>query len=85
MLASLFARIMAGKILQSQGNGATMTDEGRYGQVRVLRLPKPELKLATQNEAGCDPRLVELVRLLARRAARDWYEKQTKDRGRARS
>lgn len=85
MLARLFARIMTRQNLQSQGNGATMTDNGRSSKVRVLRLTKSELKLAHQDDEGCDPRLVELVRLLARRAARDWYEKQTKESGRARS
>ncbi len=29
---------------------------------------------------GPDPRLVELVRLLARRAARQWYEKMMEER-----
>jgi hypothetical protein len=32
-----------------------------------------------------DPRLVELVRLLARRAARQWYEKMMTERGQLRS
>ena len=32
-----------------------------------------------------DPRLVELVRLLARRAARQWHEKMLKERRQVRS
>ncbi len=32
-----------------------------------------------------DPRLVELIRLLARRAAQDWYGKQSGDRPQTRS
>lgn len=34
---------------------------------------------------GPDPRLVELVRLLARRAARQWYEKMMEERRAGRS
>ncbi|WP_256436378.1 MULTISPECIES: hypothetical protein [Agrobacterium] len=34
---------------------------------------------------GADPRLVELVRLLARRAAREAFEEQTKERRTTRS
>jgi hypothetical protein len=70
--------------LQFLENGATMADDNISAKVRVLRPTKPELKLAPQGEEGCDPRLVDLVRLLAHRAARDWYEKQTKDGGGAR-
>lgn len=32
-----------------------------------------------------DPRLVELIRLLARRVAQDWYGKQSGDRWQTRS
>ena len=76
---------MAWEILQLRENGATMADENRNAKVRVLRPTRPELTLAQQGEGGCDPRLVDLVRLLARRAARDCYEKQAKDRGEGRS
>lgn len=38
-----------------------------------FRLQEPELTLASGSK-GPDPRLVELVRLLARRAARQWFE-----------
>lgn len=62
-----------------------MADDDRSAKVRILRLTKSELKLAQPGEEGCDSRLVDLVRLLARRAARDWYEKQAKERGGARS
>jgi hypothetical protein len=34
---------------------------------------------------GPDPRLVKLVRLLAQRAARQWYEKMLRERGQPRS
>ncbi len=76
---------MDGEFLQLLENGATMAEDNISAKVRVLRPTRLELKLTQQGEEGCDPRLVDLVRLLARRAARDWYEKQTKDRGGARS
>ncbi len=42
------------------------------------QIGKPELTLLTASD-GRDPRLVALVRLLARRAARGLYEQQLKD------
>ncbi len=50
----------------------------------MLRLVEPELTLTHRGE-GPDPRLVELVRLLARRAARDIYEEQMRRRRTTRS
>ncbi len=43
-----------------------------------------ELTLARQGD-GPDPRLIELVRLLARRAARTYYEEQLRNRATSRS
>lgn len=42
------------------------------------KLGKPELSLSVAAD-GPDPRLVSLVRLLARRAARGLYEQQVRD------
>ena len=42
------------------------------------QIGKPELTLTTASD-GRDPRLVALVRLLARRAAQGLYEQQLKD------
>jgi len=53
-------------------------------QRSALRLVEPELTLL-QRGAGPDPRLVELVRLLARRAAREVFEEQMKERRTLRS
>lgn len=39
----------------------------------------------SKSDRGADPRLVELVRLLARRAAREWYDQQSGDRRSPRS
>lgn len=50
----------------------------------MLRPVEPELTL-TRRGHGPDPRLVELVRLLARRAARQVYEEQMKQRRTLRS
>lgn len=39
-----------------------------------------ELKLSPLASNGPDPRLIELVRVLARRAARQWYEEMAGER-----
>jgi hypothetical protein len=41
---------------------------------------EPELSLSSVGD-GPDPRLVELVRLLARRAARRWFEETKAESG----
>lgn len=70
--------------LQTASNGATM-DHGNHPKQRsALRLIEPELTLAQRGD-GPDPRVVELVRLLARRAAREVYEEQMKERRQPRS
>lgn len=50
----------------------------------ALWLVEPELALVRSGD-GPDPRLVEMVRLLARRAAREVYEEQREERRRPRS
>lgn len=45
----------------------------------MLRLVEPNLTPVRDGD-GPDPRLVELARLLARRAARDIYEEQMRKR-----
>lgn len=42
-------------------------------QDKMTRLHEPDLVLAS-SRALPDPRLIELARLLARRAAREWFE-----------
>ncbi|KIU47353.1 hypothetical protein QU41_19760 [Bradyrhizobium elkanii] len=61
-----------------------MDHKNRPKQTSALRLIEPELTLARRGE-GSDPRLIELVRLLARRAAREIYEEQMKGRRTPRS
>lgn len=70
--------------LQLVSNGATMNSGNRPKQRSTLRLNEPELTLLRRGD-GPDPRLVELVRLLARRAAREAFEEQTKERQTTRS
>lgn len=60
--------------MYSATSGITMQRSARQQNGTVARLKEPELTLAPLAGDGPDPRLVELVRLLARRAARQWYE-----------
>lgn len=60
-------------------------DSGNHPKQRnALRLVEPELLLQRRG-ADADPRLVDLVRLLARRAARNVFEQQMRERRRPRS
>lgn len=54
------------------------------GDRSVVPVTEPEPE-STPSRASPDPRLVELVRLLARRAARQWYEKMMEERRAGRS
>lgn len=54
------------------------------GDRPVVPVMEPEPN-AVPGGDGPDPRLVELVRLLARRAARQWYEKVMEERRAGRS
>jgi hypothetical protein len=70
--------------LQSAGNSAKMNHGNRQIRKSAVQLIEPELTLVRQVD-GPDPRLVELVRLLARRAAREVFEEQIKGRPVSRS
>lgn len=61
-----------------------MDHDKRPQQRSALRLVEPELTLVRRGD-GPDPRLVELARLLARRAAREVFEEQKKERSTTRS
>ena len=61
-----------------------MEHRGQQTAKKDLPLAEPELTLAWCGK-DLDPRMVELVRLLARRAAREWYDKQIKEGGATRS
>ncbi|WP_237353513.1 hypothetical protein [Xanthobacter sp. YC-JY1] len=70
--------------LQSLLNGATMDQDKGQQQRSALRLVEPELSLVRRGD-GPDPRLSELARLLARRAAREVFEEQMRERSTTRS
>jgi hypothetical protein len=65
--------------LQSRFDGANMKSSNRQHQKTAHRLLEPDLQLRRSGDRS-DPRLVELVRLLARRAARKVFEEQMKGR-----
>ena len=70
--------------LQSGFNGAKMDAGNRQKRESALQFVQPDLQLRRCGQ-GSDPRLVELVRLLARRAARQAFEEQMKGRRAPRS
>jgi hypothetical protein len=63
--------------LQSVPNGANMKRGNQQRQKSLLRQVEPDMILVCGGD-GVDPRLVELVRLLARRAAREVFDEQLK-------
>lgn len=75
--------LMALIIVQSVANSAIMKEVVAQKRRHIARLAEPELTLAHRGDP--DPRLVELVRLLARRAAREWYDQLAEERRMKRS
>ncbi|MGY4173524.1 hypothetical protein [Bradyrhizobium sp. USDA 4529] len=65
---------------RSTVNGNAMKDSGAHKHKDFERCNAPELTLALRNGNVPDPRLIEFVRLLARHAARRWYEQVDKER-----
>ena len=70
--------------LQSVANGAKMKRGNQQHQRNLLRPVEREMILAQRGDS-VDPRLLELVRMLARRAAREVYHEQMKGRRMTRS
>jgi len=62
-------------VLLAAGKGMMRRSIGTERDVRV-GLEEPQLTLVSPPGGRPDPRLVELVRILARRAARRWYAEQ---------
>lgn len=60
--------------VQATVSGVTMKETIAQESKDIARSREPELTLAPQSAHAPDPRLIEFVRLLARRAAREWYE-----------
>ena len=68
MLPRDFVLLAAGKGMMRQSTGPELEAGGG--------LEEPQLTLVSPPGGRPDPRLVELVRILARRAARRWYAEQ---------
>lgn len=66
-------------------NGITMKDVGVQKRKDIAKCNEPKLTLAPQSGNAPDPRLVEFVRLLARHAARRWYEQTNEEHATKRS
>jgi hypothetical protein len=72
--------ILIAKHSQLEVIGAMVEEPARQKRKSASRPQRPDLTLSTCGE-GPDPRLVELVRLLARRAARQWFEEMKTEPG----
>ncbi|WP_213773018.1 hypothetical protein [Bradyrhizobium sp. dw_78] len=85
-LLLLIILLMLG-IITAQPTVNGMTIKGAAVQKRkgIARRSEPELTLAPEGGSAPDPRLVEFVRLLARHAARQWYDQAEKEQGSKRS
>jgi hypothetical protein len=60
--------------VQSTASGAIVKEVVAQKRESTAGLREHELALAPHRGDSPDPRLVELVRLLARRAAQEWYK-----------
>ena len=81
MLLSIVALMLLGTITdQAALSGVTMKEIVAQESKDIARISEPELMLAPQNTNVPDSRLIELVRLLARRAAQEWYEGTAEER-----
>lgn len=60
--------------VQATVSGVAMKETIAQESKDIARSREPELTLAPQSAHAPDPRLIEFVRLLARRAAQEWYE-----------
>jgi len=69
-------------IAQSVTNSAIMKEVVVHTRKNMAQLGEPELTLVKRGDP--DPRLVELVHILARRAAREWYDHLVEERDRKR-
>ena len=69
-------------IVQSVANSAIMKEVVVQNRRSMARLGEPELTLVKRGDP--DPRLVELVHILARQAAREWYDHLVEERDRKR-
>jgi hypothetical protein len=66
--------------VQAAASGIAMKESIAQESKDIVRVNEAELTLGPQSSHAPDPRLVEFVRLLARRAAREWYEQIVEER-----
>ena len=77
--------VLAIIVTQQKDSRNTMDDVGVQKRKGIAPLGEPELTLTPQRVNAPDPRLIEFVRLLARHAARQWYEQSNKEQRSKRS
>jgi hypothetical protein len=65
---------------RAEVSGVTQKETIAQESEDIARVNEAELTLGPQSAHAPDPRLVEFVRLLARRAAREWYEQIVEER-----
>jgi hypothetical protein len=73
-----------GTVLQNLSGGARMTSGSRHGPARSSQSRKADLEWV-EDRSGVDPRLIQLVHLLARRAAQKAYVEMPEERRTPRS
>jgi hypothetical protein len=73
----MFLRIIT---VRAAASGVTMKKTIAQESRDIARIDEAELTLGPPSAHAPDPRLVEFVRLLARRAAREWYEQIVEER-----
>ena len=66
--------------VRAAASGVTMKETIAQESNDIARVNESELTLESRSAHAPDPRLVEFVRLLARRAARDWYQQVVEER-----
>jgi hypothetical protein len=74
LLSTAMPMVLGIITVQSTVSGVTMKETVAQKREGITRFSEPELTLAPPSDNAPDPRLVEFVRLLARRAAQEWYE-----------
>ena len=81
MLLSIATPMLLGIItVQAAASGVTMKETIAQESKDIIWVNESELTLEPQSAHAPDPRLVKFVRLLARRAAREWYQQIVEER-----
>jgi hypothetical protein len=80
LLSTAMPMVLGIITVQSTVSGVTMKETVAQKSEGIARFSEPELTLAPPSKNAPDPRLVEFVRLLARRAAQEWYEQIAEER-----